>query len=89
LYSRLVTKAIEILSVATATVVASGGLMGAEGAITMAIRGEDEQVKKAIEYVEQCKGAHLPELKSADCYVCEVPMCKFPLKKKHWVPGGI
>ena len=63
--------------------------MGAEGAITMAIRGEDEQVKKAIEYVEQSKGAQLPELKSADCYGCAAPMCKFPLKGKHWVSAGV
>ena len=82
-------KAIEILSGATATVVASGGLMGAEGAITMAVRGEEEQVRKAIEYIEQSKGAHLPELKSADCSECTAPMCKFPLKGKHWVKAGM
>jgi hypothetical protein len=82
-------RAIEILSGAAATVVAAGGLMGAEGAITMAIKGEDEQVKRAIEYVEQSKGAQLPQLKSADCYVCTAPMCKFPLKGKHWVSAGV
>ena len=53
-------KAIELLSGATAIPISAGGLAGAEGAITMVIKGEKEQVTKAIEYIEAVKGAKLP-----------------------------
>ncbi|MFC2069780.1 hypothetical protein ACFLTB_01220 [Chloroflexota bacterium] len=56
-------KAVEILSDgATATPISAGGLAGAEGAITMIINGDDEQVKKVIEHIEDSKGAELPEV---------------------------
>ena len=41
-------KAVEILSGATAIPIAAGGLDGAEGAITMVIKGEKEQVARAM-----------------------------------------
>ncbi|MFC1870622.1 hypothetical protein ACFLYE_05100, partial [Chloroflexota bacterium] len=44
-------EAIRILSGATAVPIAAGGLAGAEGAITLVIKGETEQVNQAIEYV--------------------------------------
>jgi hypothetical protein len=54
-------KAVEILSCgATATPISAGGLAGAEGAITMVIKGDDEQVTKVIKVIEECKGAKLP-----------------------------
>ncbi len=54
-------KAVEILSGgATATPISAGGLAGAEGAITMVIKGDDEPVTKVIHYIEECKGAKLP-----------------------------
>ncbi len=54
-------KAVEILSGgAKATPISAGGLAGAEGAITMVIEGTDEQVKKVIPYIEECKGAKFP-----------------------------
>jgi hypothetical protein len=76
--------AIEILSSATAIPIAAGGLGGAEGAITLVIKGNDDQVKKAIEYVEQSKGAHLPQLRLCSCTDCPVPHCRFPLSQKQW-----
>jgi hypothetical protein len=76
--------AIEILSGATAIPIASGGLGGAEGAITLVIKGDDEQVKKAIEYVERSKGAKLPQLRLCNCTDCAVIDCRFPVIKKHW-----
>jgi hypothetical protein len=76
--------AIEILSSATAIPIAAGGLGGAEGAITLVIKGNDEQVKKAIEYVEQSKGAKLPKLRLSSCTDCTVPHCRFPVSQKHW-----
>jgi hypothetical protein len=76
--------AIEILSGATAIPIAAGGLGGAEGSITLVIKGNDEQVKKAIEYVEQSKGAKLPQLRLSSCTDCTVPHCRFPVSQKHW-----
>jgi hypothetical protein len=77
--------AVEMLSGATAVPVASGGLGGAEGATTLIIKGTDEQVKSAIDYVEKSKGAMLPPLRLCKCSDCPVPDCRFPVGDKHWV----
>jgi len=80
-------EAIRILTGATAVPIAAGGIGGAEGAVVLAIKGEDDQVKKAIEYAEQSKGAKLPETRTRHCYDC--PMLArgdcFGVKDKHWV----
>jgi hypothetical protein len=76
--------AIKILSGATAVPIAAGGLGGAEGAITLIIKGTNEQVKKVIDYVEQSKGAKLPQLRLSNCNDCTVPHCRFPVGDKHW-----
>jgi len=76
--------AIAILSGATAIPIAAGGLGGAEGAITIVIEGDDDQVNKAIEYVEQSKGARFPQLRLCNCNDCPVPHCTFPVRDKHW-----
>lgn len=76
--------AIEILSGATAVPIAAGGLGGAEGAITLIIKGSEEQVKKTIEFIEQSKGARLPQLRLSNCYDCSVPNCRFHVGDKHW-----
>ena len=55
--------AIEILSGAGAIPIAAGGLGGAEGALTLVVKGRDDQVRKALEFVEQSKGAKLPQLR--------------------------
>ncbi len=77
-------RAVEILSGATAIPIAAGGLGGAEGAITMIIEGSDPQVSEAIKYVEQAKGASLPQVRTNDCYQCGWAACKFPILDKHW-----
>ena len=80
-------KAIEILSGATSIPIAAGGLGGAEGAITLVIKGNTEQVTKAIQFVEASKGAKLPEVRLPNCHECPKTssFCKFPLKDKPWV----
>ena len=82
-------KAIEMLSGATATPIAAGGLGGAEGSVTLVIKGEKEQVRRAIDYVEQSKGATLPELETPNCFDCRVFLecnfCHFSLAEKPWV----
>jgi len=75
--------AIRILSGATAIPIAAGGLGGAEGAITLVIKGDEEQVNKAIVFVEQSKGAKLPQLRLPNCSSCQPMACKSQVGK-HW-----
>jgi hypothetical protein len=77
--------AVKILSGAIAVPIASGGLGGAEGAITLIIKGSNEQVSGAIEFIEQSKGAKMPSLRLSRCHGCPVPHCRFPVGDKHWV----
>ena len=80
--------AIEILSGAKAIPIAAGGLGGAEGAVTLVIKGEKKQVIKAIEYVEQSKGARLPPADTPVCGECGASNCRFPVNGKPWVLTG-
>ena len=77
--------AVSILSGAAAVPIASGGLGGAEGAATLIIKGTKEQVEKALDFIERCKGAKLPPLRLPNCGGCPVPHCRFPVGDKHWV----
>jgi len=79
--------AITSLSGASAIPISAGGLGGAEGAITLIIKGDDESVKKAIQYVEQSKGAQLPQVRLSNCSGCAANniLCKYNLESKHWV----
>jgi hypothetical protein len=77
-------RAIEILSGASAIPIASGGLEGAEGAVAFVLKGKSDQVKKALDFVEQSKGARLPDLRLCNCNDCPVPNCKFPTADKKW-----
>jgi hypothetical protein len=72
-------RAIEILSGASAIPIASGGLGGAEGAITLVLKGKADEVKKALDFVAQSKGARLPDLRLCNCDACPVPNCRFPM----------
>ncbi|MFC1533831.1 hypothetical protein ACFL7M_10765 [Thermodesulfobacteriota bacterium] len=78
--------AIEILSGATAIPISAGGLGGAEGAITLVVKGRKAQVNKAIAYIEASKGARLPEVRLNNCLDCtpSASPCPFPIKDKHW-----
>jgi hypothetical protein len=71
-------RALEILSGASAIPIASGGLGGAEGAITLVLKGKSDEVSKALDFVEQSKGARLPDLRLCNCNDCPVPNCRFP-----------
>jgi hypothetical protein len=76
--------AVKILSGADAIPIASGGLGGAEGAATLIIKGKNKQVRVALEFIEQSKGAKLPSLRLSNCSDCSVPHCRFPVGDKHW-----
>jgi hypothetical protein len=77
-------RAIEILSGALAIPIASGGLGGAEGASTLVLKGKADEVMKALDFVEQSKGAMLPDLRLCNCNACPVPNCRFPMKGEAW-----
>ncbi len=77
-------EAINILSGAVATPIAAGGLGGAEGAIILMVKGNEEQVGAAINYIEQSKGARLPSVRTANCNDCWRTWCAFPVGDKHW-----
>jgi hypothetical protein len=78
-------EALEILSGVKAIPIAAGGLAGAEGAITLVLKGEPEQVRAAIGHVENSKGARLPQVRTPNCDACSLPACRFPPRDKHWV----
>ena len=69
--------AIKILTGTTGIPIASGGVGGAEGSVTLVIRGEEEGVKKAIEIVKEIKGSILPEIHLPDCSTCVLKTCHF------------
>jgi hypothetical protein len=80
-------QAVEVLSGgAKAVPIAAGGLAGAEGAVVLVIEGDKEQINKIIGFVEECKGARLPQARPVACNICTSPDCKFPVKNKHWYP---
>ncbi len=77
--------ALEILTGTTATPIGAGGLGGAEGGITMVIKGNDQQGTKAIEYIESIKGTQLPrEVIVPDCLDCQNELCSLRDGKKPW-----
>jgi len=77
--------AIRILTGAEAVPIGAGGLSGAEGAIYLVVKGEDRQVRRAIELIEQCKGAKIPQVRQFNCHDCPNKMCSFPVTGKSWV----
>jgi len=78
-------RAIEILTGATAVPISAGGIGGAEGAITMVVKGGVGQVTRAIEYIEMVKGTQLPrEVRVADCKDCVNQICNLSSGDKSW-----
>ncbi len=78
-------KAIELLTGAEAIPISAGGLGGAEGAITMIIKGEDDAVAKAIRLIEEVKGTRLPrEVRLPDCNTCKRERCSLRGANKPW-----
>ncbi len=68
-------EAVELLSGCKAHVIASGGLKGAEGGVTLIVEGEDEGLKKLKRIVLSIKGARLPEFDVSRCDECTWKTC--------------
>jgi len=78
-------RAVEMLSGARAVPIAAGGLGGAEGAITLAVEGEEAQIARVVAFAEAAKGARLPALRVNSCLDCPTTWCAFPIGEKSWV----
>lgn len=80
-------EALELISGGgSARVFSCGGLNGAEGAVSIALQGTEEQVSRAITVCEQIKGnAELPSVVSPACMTCKMPTCYQGGKRKPWV----
>lgn len=50
-------EAIEILSEVKATIIGKGGILGAEGSVTLVVEGNRDEVEKIVEIVKSIKGA--------------------------------
>ncbi len=79
-------KAIESLTGATAVPIAAGGIDGAEGAVTLVISGDDNQVRNAIACVEEVKGAKIArQFRQTDCTMCDDEHCSLRGGTKPWL----
>ena len=67
--------AINILTGAKAAPIASGGLSGAEGSITLVVEGDDEQLALLKKIVKDVKGAKLPDISTPNCEKCSWKTC--------------
>jgi hypothetical protein len=78
--------AIKLLTGATAIPISAGGVDGAEGAITLVISGEDNQVIRAIACIEEVKGAKISrQFRQTDCTICKDEHCALRGGTKPWL----
>jgi hypothetical protein len=70
-------QALEVLSDVNAMHVASGGIGGNEGAVVLVAEGTDDQVRKAIEYVESVKGEPPVTALKGVCKDCLYDRCAY------------
>ena len=78
--------AVRLLTGATAIPIAAGGVDGAEGAITLVISGENNQVEKAVDYIEEVKGALISRrFHQTDCGKCNEIHCSLRGGNKSWL----
>ncbi len=68
-------EAISLLSGAKATLIASGGLNGAEGSVTLVVEGERDELENLKEIVLGIKGATLPPFPTPKCDDCDWRTC--------------
>jgi hypothetical protein len=79
-------QAISSLTGAAAIPIAAGGVDGAEGAITLVVSGDDNQVKKAIAFIEEVKGAKISrQFRQTDCTKCKDEHCSLRGGTKPWL----
>ncbi len=77
--------AIQMLANVEAMMFSAGGLGGAAGAVSIAIKGEDAEVEKAIQVCESVKGMTIPEARTPNCVECAHATCHMAGIRKPWV----
>jgi hypothetical protein len=77
LHGKVVTEieAMEILMRVNAVAVASGGVDGAEGAVTLLLNGSEDNVRSAIQLVKSLKGELPVKVHPSDCRSCSALDC--------------
>jgi hypothetical protein len=68
-------EAIKILTDAEAIPISAGGVDGAEGAITLVIKGSEKSVQDSLELVNSVKGTKEPKVIAPECKDCKYPRC--------------
>lgn len=68
-------EAVELLSGCKAHVIASGGLKGAEGGVTLVVDGNDREINKLKDIVMSIKGAKVPDFEVSKCTECSWMTC--------------
>ncbi len=68
-------EAISLLCDARATLIASGGLNGAEGSITLVVEGERDELESLKDVILSIKGAKIPQFPVPKCDNCSWKTC--------------
>jgi len=79
-------EAIKILSGASATHIASGGIGGSEGAVILSCEGHVKEVAKVTEIIENIKGEPAQQWIKQQCNTCRYVNCTFYGKEKKSLP---
>jgi hypothetical protein len=74
-------EALNILTGADGIPIAAGGVGGAEGSIMMVVKGNEEQVKQAIQLARDMKDAKLPSIIMPVCRTCHLSGCYYSGKE--------
>jgi len=68
-------EALQVLCDCNAVPIASGGLGGAEGAVTLVLSGTRQALDKAANFIRISKGASLPPVRTFICAECPISFC--------------
>jgi hypothetical protein len=68
-------KAFQILTGIEAIPIGAGGVGGAEGAITLVIKGSEKEVNASIRLIDSIKGTSEPLADPPECKDCKYPRC--------------
>ncbi len=80
-------EAINMLFGAHGTLVCAGGVGGNEGAVTLAVDGEEEQIKALVEFLEnEVKGEPAVRGNKGICEACRYKRCRYYGKKQQELP---
>ena len=82
-------EALKIISGVEAKLIASGGIGGSEGAVVIAAKGEEEQVKKAVDIVRSVKGEPAVQPLKGYCDDCPYLTCEFNGMSEEELPAWL